>query len=214
MSTGPHTPTGKSKSSLNALKTGLTGRTVLLPTEDAAAYQAHIDRFFAEYQPASDPERALVQSVADTEWRLLRIPSLEAGIYALGRVEFADQFASEEDPAVRSALIEAKIYLTYGRQLNNLGIQERRLRNQLPEDLAELKQLQKERRERANAALTQAVQLYEEAKKNREKFDPAEFGFEFSMDEIEQRLAHLELVRAGRSHSIAEILTRKSSKAA
>ena len=141
-------------------------------------------------------------------------PSLEAGIYALGRLEFADDFASEEDPATRSALIEAKIYLTYGRQLNNLGIQERRLRNQLAEDLDQLKQMQKERRQRANAALTHAVQLYEEAKKEGEEFDPAEFGFEFSMEEIEQRLAHLELVRAGRSHSIPEILTRKSSKAA
>ena len=32
LSTGPRTSAGKSKSSLNAVKTGLTGRTVLLPT--------------------------------------------------------------------------------------------------------------------------------------------------------------------------------------
>lgn len=37
LSTGPTSPEGKARSSLNALKTGLTGRTVLLPTEDAAA---------------------------------------------------------------------------------------------------------------------------------------------------------------------------------
>ncbi len=74
LSTGPTSPTGKATSSLNAVKTGLTGRTVLLSSEDAAAYSAHVVRFEAQWQPATDPERSLVQALADTEWRLLRIP--------------------------------------------------------------------------------------------------------------------------------------------
>ena len=40
LSTGPTSLAGKAKSSLNAVKTGLTGRTVLLPTEDAVLYEA------------------------------------------------------------------------------------------------------------------------------------------------------------------------------
>jgi hypothetical protein len=133
LSTGPKTPEGKAKSSLNAVKTGLTGRTVLLPAEDAAAYQRHIQRFFDEYEPSTDAEEALVQSVADTEWRLLRIPSLEMGIYALGRTELAAKF-DQEDPAVRASLIEAQIFLTYQKQLNNLSVQEGRLRKQRETD--------------------------------------------------------------------------------
>ena len=43
-STGPKSPETKAKCSLNALKTGLTGRTVLLPADDTAAYQQHLDR--------------------------------------------------------------------------------------------------------------------------------------------------------------------------
>ena len=41
-STGPVTHQGRAISSLNAVKTGLTGRTVLLHSDDAAVYQQHL----------------------------------------------------------------------------------------------------------------------------------------------------------------------------
>jgi hypothetical protein len=75
---GPNTPKGKAKSSLNAVKTGLTGRTMLLADEEeAAAYRAHLARFEQEFQPVGEQERTLVQNLADTQWRLDRIPNLE-----------------------------------------------------------------------------------------------------------------------------------------
>jgi len=107
--TGPKTDAGKAKSSMNAVKTGLTGRTVLLPSDDAVVYQQHLDRNFAEFAPATDKENALVQTIADTEWRLLRIAPLEASIYTIGRLELADQFPTHSDPATREALILGKI---------------------------------------------------------------------------------------------------------
>ena len=130
-STGPKTPEGKAKASLNAVKTGLTGRTVLLPGDDAAAYEAHVQRFFDQHQPANADEQALTQSLADTEWRLLRIPALEMGIYAVGHIQLAGSF-DQQDPAVRTALLDAQIFLTYQKQLNNLSVQEGRLRKQRP----------------------------------------------------------------------------------
>ena len=140
LSQGPTSETGKATSSLNALKTGLTGRTVLLPSEDAALYEAHLAQFRERYQPVGGQELALVQSLADTHWRLARIPSLEAGIYALGRLEFAELFPDQEE-GVRKQLIEAKVYLAYHRQLANLSIQEGRLRRQAEKDLAALEAL-------------------------------------------------------------------------
>ena len=116
LSTGPTSDTGKTKSSMNAVKTGLTGRTVLLPGDDAALYEAHISQFMKSHSPIGDDERNLVQSLADTEWRLLRIPSLEMAIYAVGRLEFAELFPSE-DQSVRKHLIEAKVFLAFERQL-------------------------------------------------------------------------------------------------
>jgi hypothetical protein len=151
LSQGPTSESGKANSSKNALKTGLTGRTVLLPSDDAALYETHILQFLERYSPAGDEELALVQSLADTEWRLQRIPSLEMGIYALGRLEFAGLFP-EEDEAVRRPLIEAKIFLHYKRDLGNLSIQESRLRRQKEKDEAKLKEIQALRHQKEQAA--------------------------------------------------------------
>src|SRR5690348_13550753 len=41
-STDPRTPEGQAKSSMNAVKTALTGRTVLLPSDDVAEYERHL----------------------------------------------------------------------------------------------------------------------------------------------------------------------------
>ncbi|MDQ2712867.1 MAG: hypothetical protein M3Y24_11690 [Acidobacteriota bacterium] len=121
-STGPTSPEGKAKVSHNALKTGLTGRTVLLPSDDVAAYQAQVARLFRQFAPQTDVEQRLTQSLTDTQWRLDRIPALEAGIYAIGRRELAGHFTDEADDSVRQAMIEAQILLTYRRDLNSLSI--------------------------------------------------------------------------------------------
>ncbi len=135
--------------------------------------------------------RSLSEPKTQIRWRLLRIPSLEMGIYALGRLEFASQFEQEE-PAVRAALIEAQVFLAYQKQLNNFSIQEGRLRKQCEKDRAELEQLQKERKALQVQRMKQAGELYEDARRARARFDPAEFGFEFSTREIEQHLADLD----------------------
>ncbi|HZQ50807.1 MAG TPA: hypothetical protein VFB14_01355 [Bryobacteraceae bacterium] len=64
LSTGPSTEAGKAISSKNAVKTGLTGRTVLVPTEDAALYESHLASFREHYKPAGEAELNLVQSLA------------------------------------------------------------------------------------------------------------------------------------------------------
>jgi hypothetical protein len=193
LSHGPTSETGKATSSLNALRTGLTGRTVLLPSEDAALYEAHLAQFREQYQPVGHQELALVQSLADTHWRLARIPSLEAGIYALGRLEFADLFPDHEE-GVRKQLIEAKVYLTYQRQLANLSIQEGRLRRQAEKDLAALQGLQEGRRLETLARLNEAARAYILAvrRNEHEQFNPEALGFEFTFKQIEVRALELQ----------------------
>jgi hypothetical protein len=188
LSHGPTSESGKATSSKNALKTGLTGRTVLLPSDDAALYETHILQFLERHNPVGDEELALVQSLADTEWRLQRIPGLEMGIYALGRLEFADLFPEEEE-AVRRQLIEAKIFLHYKRDLSNLSLQESRLRRQREKDAAKLKEVQALRHQQEQARLNQAAMLYIQAVHDgtNAEWDPKPLGFEFTMAQIELR---------------------------
>ncbi len=191
LSTGPTSDTGKATSSLNAVKTGLTGRTVLLPSDDIAAYEEHVAGTFAEWRPETDREKALVQLIADTDWRLLRIPTLESGIYALGRLDFADKFADQPEE-LRATLLDTYVFQHSRRDLTNISLQESRLRRQREKDVAELKELQHERRKLHEARLNAAAHMYQRFKDNQDPFDPAEFGFEFSFDEIEERVALFE----------------------
>jgi hypothetical protein len=85
LSTGPKTAEGKQKSSLNALRHGLTGQTVMMPTEDLLAYQRHLKSFTDEYKPEGATEENLVQALADASWRLNRVAALETNLLTLLR---------------------------------------------------------------------------------------------------------------------------------
>jgi hypothetical protein len=152
LSTGPRTPEGRAKSSLNAVKTGLTGRTVLLPSEDAEAYAAHLARYQEEFQPIGVRETQLVQNLADTQWRLDRIPNLETGLFALGRLRYAELFEGQGDPQLRAALLDAHILMTEAKHFQNLHRQESRLRRQYQQDAKELRESQMQRKKEQEQA--------------------------------------------------------------
>jgi hypothetical protein len=95
-STGPRTATGKSRSSRNALRHGLTAQTVLKPTEDPAEYRAFERAIITDFSPASTIERVLVVRLASLLWRLRRATAMETE--TLGNRTAPDQ----ESPATTS----------------------------------------------------------------------------------------------------------------
>src|SRR5438874_5805654 len=80
-STGPSTPEGRAAVSLNGLKYGLYAKTLILPGEDPAEFDALLDRFHAEYQPATPTEEGFVSQIVMATWRRARIQRMEVAIY-------------------------------------------------------------------------------------------------------------------------------------
>jgi hypothetical protein len=154
LSHGPVTEAGKATSSMNALKHGLTGQTVLLDAGEADAYQQALNEHVAEFQPITFEERRLTQSAHDCAWRLNRILELEFTIYAKGRIELESSFLGMPE-AERKGYIRLETAERYAKQLKNLHIQEARLQRQRAKDIAALKKLIEERKaEEAAAAKT------------------------------------------------------------
>ncbi len=163
-STGPRTDSGKQRSSLNAIRHGLTAQTVVLHSEDPAAYEAHRRQFFAEYQPATPTETQLAQELVDTSWRLNRIPLLEADL--LSR---ADANAAEAIQA-----------------LSTLGLHGQRLSRQFQKNLDKLREIQSERQDRERRQLQDAAALLELYKHKEQPWEPADHGFVFTKQQVER----------------------------
>jgi len=171
-STGPTSSEGKKTSSLNALKHGLTGNTVLLDSDDAEAYQQRLDAHVEQFKPVTFEERRLVQSIHDAAWRLDRIISLEATIYAKGRIELEGcYYELPEDQ--RKSFIQLETAERNAKALRNLHIQEARLQRQRAKDISALNLLIQQRHADQEAE--------QEAKKQARHAPP--IGFEFSNHE-------------------------------
>ncbi len=202
-SSGPTSPQGKAKVSLNAVKTGLTGRTVILPTDDANQYQALLLAYQKEFKPAGPEELALVQSIVDTRWRLDRIPGLEMALINIGCQEFADRHPEQVDS--QPIMIEMQIRLDYEKQFRNLNLQEARLVRRREKEMAELRRLQQERKAAETTAqaegLDQAVGAYLLAHHRNQPFDLSALGFEFSNQQFE---AHLASLTPARRHQLLQ----------
>ena len=76
-STGPRTPEGKSRSSRNALRHGLLASSVVLDGESVEMFREILTGLEDELQPDSPIERRFVETMAISEWRRLRLLSLE-----------------------------------------------------------------------------------------------------------------------------------------
>jgi hypothetical protein len=129
--------------SISAVKTGPLGRTILLPTDQVAAYEALADSVNRQFQPDTHQEKLLAQSIVDCEWRLRRISNMEDALYLLGRRELAATHSSEPDPEKRAALIDSQVLVLHRKLFKLLAQQGRYLRKQFKADTAELNQLRR-----------------------------------------------------------------------
>ena len=175
-STGPKTEVGKQRSRLNAMKYGLTGQLVVMPTEDLELYESHRQSFQDEYRPQGATEEHLVQSLADASWRLNRVALLESNLLSISYTP---------RDLVDGLLDQAKA-------LAHLSMHSQRLSRQFERTVAQLRELQKARRIQEKKDLNDHVNIMKMSDSQGEKCSPSQNqsqdGFVFSSAQIDATL--------------------------
>ena len=116
-STGPRTPAGKAKVSMNSLKHGLTARDVVLPNENADDFDTFRADLWISLNPQGALESLLAEKIIADAWRLRRVPRFEALLYRYGQAEFlvrqaeelVRQYESTEKDRVLASLEKKKV---------------------------------------------------------------------------------------------------------
>jgi hypothetical protein len=191
-STGPRTDAGKQRSKLNALRHGLTGQTIVLPSEDHSAYQRLSQSFLDECQPKGAIETQLVQSLIDSSWRMNRAAAVETNLLSLGITEMEDRIHANH-PEAEAALAMAMAFREHTRAFAQISIYGQRLARQFERTLAQLRQIQADRRKAEdcqleNAAKAMRIHKYESLAYESAPSNPTDDGSVFSTTETETSL--------------------------
>ena len=100
-STGPKTAEGKDRSRFNAVKHGVTAKTLVLPGEDAEALRVRLDAWTEDLQPRDDVEQYLVERAVQVSWQLDRADRAEvARLASIIRAAPAEEARSQEEEAL------------------------------------------------------------------------------------------------------------------
>ena len=184
LSTGPKSEEGKKRASLNALRHGLAGNVVVMPYEDLNLYRNFSEKIHASLQPVGDLETHLAQSYADELWRYQRSTALEHNLFAVAAAESASQIATD-DPEIHTALAQALTFRENHKAFATLSVYAQRIKRNADKSLQQLQQLQAVRKAEEKKALEQAIGLHKLYRSEKQPFQPQDFGFVYSTDEIE-----------------------------
>jgi len=175
-STGPRTPEGKAASSRNAFKFGLTAKDIVLPSEDASAFEALHAALLAQWEPATDGELLLVDDMAAARWRIRRIDKVHTAHMAaaeqsgtgLSEIHLADALRKFQ----KYAASERRIYESAWRKLTVIQKERKTL-----ELISRQKQESKDRREEVIAAAHRAYRQAHPEMQN----EPIPFGDDLAL---------------------------------
>jgi hypothetical protein len=188
-STGPASEIGKQIVSQNSVKHNLTGKGCPALPGEKDAFAEYVAEYLQAYAPVGTPEEDLVRSLADSNWRLRRVNSMERAL--LNRLE------TVEPEAFDDTLKELRRTSLYGH----------RIQRTIERTRAELKSMQSGRKTAYTNMQEEAILLTQLAHAKGETLDPAKDfpspelcgGFAYSLPEILRvldREARLEEARA------------------
>jgi hypothetical protein len=101
LSRGPKTPESKARSVTNNLRHGLLSRTVVLEEENLKSFADLLTALERDLDPQDEVESGLVENMAVSRWRLLRLWAIER---ASLKIEMDKHDPATKDPGTRAAL--------------------------------------------------------------------------------------------------------------
>jgi hypothetical protein len=173
-STGPTSEIGKQIVSQNSVKHHLTGKGCPALPGEKDTFAEYVAEYLKTYAPVGVPEEDLVRSLADSNWRLRRVNSLERAL--LTRLE------TVEPEAFDDTLKELRRTALYGH----------RIQRTIEKTRAELKEMQSGRKTAHADMQEEAILLTQLAHAKGETLDTAKDfpspelcgGFVYSLPEI------------------------------
>ena len=100
-STGPRTAAGKKRVARNALKHGICAATVCLKSEDRPTFNLFLAEMERELQPRTVMQRILFDQIANSVWRLRRLPEAQNELFERELDLAADEEGGETCPRRR-----------------------------------------------------------------------------------------------------------------
>ena len=175
-STGPRTPEGKQRSSLNATRHGILAQVILLPKEDMAAYNKFTADYAAALNPVGTVEIQLAHACADIQFRLHRMAAAEHNLFAIGHQENGDNWNTGHSES-HAALTFADTLRRSKDPIATLTIYEQRLSRRLLQTLKQLREMQAERRELEQEQLDEMWSIVSLHPTEMNTIEPAQLGF-------------------------------------
>jgi hypothetical protein len=172
-STGPRTDEGKQRSSQNSLKHGLTAKTVLIPGEDPAEYQAFAAGLHEDLEPENAVECALAQEIIDLQWRLLRVSRFEARILSADSPDF--------------------------KALNNLGAHAARMKRQFSVTMKEFFMFKAGRGRHLDREMEKAATIRRADVLRKQPTNLAQLGFVLTLEEVDDWIRNQDTIETART---------------
>lgn len=173
-STGPRSLAGKGRSSMNAVRHGLTAQHAMLPGDNPEEFEGLRQATFSSLSPQGALENQLVERAVSLFWRLRRFPAFEKALLEWTAYYMAQHHDGQDavppdlsnDPDVGLPIEDLADSLRLGRaieallvsdQASRLSRYETDMQRQLNMTLKELREMQKQRAEAAARLMPSAA---------------------------------------------------------
>jgi hypothetical protein len=207
-SSGPKTKDGRKRSSLNALRHGLTGQITTMTEEDRATHDQFSQALIQSLAPEGPLEMQFAQRIATDSWRLNRASAIEDNLFALGLYQGAGQLCPDHQQ-IDAALTTARVFTTESNHLQLLTLYEQRLNRSLQKNLALLQSLQAARKAQRKTEMEEAASLLQLSEVRGLEYQPSKDGFVFSNDEIHSCIERQQRIERASTTDFTKFRPRK-----